>query len=87
MKYLWNQHFSRDYDVNNGVPQGDPLSPVISVLYVSAMLRLLFPYNEQNHSQCLSYIDDFVLLTASHSLDVNVDRLEDDFQEPSTHLA
>ena len=43
-KYLWNNHYSKDYDVNNGVPQGDPLSPVISVLYMLAMLHQLFPF-------------------------------------------
>ena len=37
-KYLWNNHFSKDYDVSNGVPQGNPLSPIISVIYMSAML-------------------------------------------------
>ena len=79
MKYLWNQHFSRDYDVNNGVPQGDPLSPVISVLYMSAMLWQLFPFHEQQDTQCLSYIDDFVLLTSSPRLETNVDWLENDF--------
>ena len=42
-KYLWNVFFSKDYDVQNGVPQGDPLSPIISVLYLSAALKLLFP--------------------------------------------
>ena len=75
--YLWNTHFSKDYDVNNGIPQGDPLSPVISILYLSAMLQQLFPLNDNAHTQCLSYIDDFVLLTASPSLNVNIDRLED----------
>ena len=33
-KYLWNIFFSKDHDTNNGVPQGDPLSPCyISVLF------------------------------------------------------
>ena len=50
-KYLWNQHFSSDYDVNNGVPQGDLLSPIISVIYMSAMLRQLFPFEEQQAMQ------------------------------------
>ena len=78
-KYLWNQHFSRDYDVNNGVPQGDPLSPIISVIYMSAMLHKLFPFRHDQPTHCLSYIDDFVLLTASPRLEDNVDRLENDF--------
>ena len=78
-KYLWNAHFSKDYDINNGVPQGDPLSPIISVLYMSAMLNQLFPYADDCATQCMSYIDDFVLMTASPSLETNVDMLENDF--------
>ena len=46
---------------------------------MSAMLRQLFPFGEDQTTQCLSYIDDFVLLTASPRLSTNVDRLEDDF--------
>ena len=78
-KYLWNQHFSKDYDINNGVPQGDPLSPIISVLYMSAMLRQLFPFDDTQAIQCMSYIDDFVLLTMSPRLNINIDRLENGF--------
>ena len=43
------------------------------------MLRQLFPFDEHSGTQCLSYIDDFVLLTVSPHLTTNVDRLEDDF--------
>ena len=46
---------------------------------MSAMLRQLFPYDEENNTQCLSYIDDFVLLTASPKLATNVDCLENEF--------
>ena len=77
--YLWNQYMSKAYQVYNGVPQGDPLSPIISVLYMSAMLHQLFPYDEDSVTKCLSYIDDFVLLTASPSLECNVDILKDEF--------
>ena len=78
-KYLWNTHWSKDYDVNNGVPQGDPLSPVISVLYMSAMLNKLFPFTNDRSTQCTSYIDYFVLITTSPSLETNIDVLEDNF--------
>ena len=59
--------------------QGDPLSPIISVLYMSAMLHQLFPYNEDSDTRCLSYIDNFVLLTASPSLERNIDILKNEF--------
>ena len=78
-KYLWNQHFLGNYNVNNGVPQGDPLSPIISIIYMSAMLQQLFPFEGHRDTQCLSYINDFMLLTASPSLETNVDQLEDSF--------
>ena len=32
-KYLWNIVYSKYFDMNNGVPQGDPLSPIIPILY------------------------------------------------------
>ena len=76
---MWNTHFSKDYDVNNGVPQGDPLSPIISVIYMSAMIRKLFPFDINASTHCLSFIDDFVLMTTSNSLETNIDVLENDF--------
>ena len=78
-KYLWNNSLSKNYEVNNGVPQGDPLSPVISVLYMSAMLQQLFPFSDDHKMQCMSYIDDFVSLMASPRLEDNIDVLKDDF--------
>ena len=78
-KYLWNTHWSKDYDVNNGVPQGDPLSPIISVLYMSAMLNRLFSFDSTRATQCASYIDNFVLITSSLSLETNIDVLEDEY--------
>ena len=78
-KYMWNRHYSKDYDTDNGIPQGDPLSPVISVIYMSAMLKQLFPHSENAVSQCMSYIDDFVLLTSSPRLEDNIDQLENDY--------
>ena len=57
-KYLWNMFFSKDYDTNNGVPQGDPLSPIISVLYLSLVLKALFPFtsNGRFHLACQQWL-------------------------------
>ena len=78
--YRWNYFFSKDYDVNNGVPQGDLLSPIISALCNSALTRLLFPFDSSLHFNCSSYIDDFILVVTSPSLDTNVDKLEDGYR-------
>ena len=75
-KYRWNAFYSKDYDINNGVPQGDPLSPIISAIYNSALSHLLFPLDPSMQLNCSSYIDDFILIVTSSQLDDNVDRLE-----------
>ena len=43
------------------------------------MLNRLFPFSADRATQCASYIDDFVLITSSPSLETNVDVLEDEF--------
>ena len=78
--YRWNNFFSKNYDINNGVPQGNPLSPVISTLYNSAITRLLFPFDSTLRFNCSSYIDDFILVVMSPSLSSNVDKLEDGYR-------
>ena len=53
-KYLWNVFFSKNYDANNGVPQGDPLSPSspfsISVL---SLRRSSLPMETGSHASAL----------------------------------
>ena len=80
-KYLWNVFFSRDYDTYNGVPQGDPLSPIILVLYLSLILKALFPFSG-NGVMCLSFIDNFLLFVSNAHLHDNVAQLK----AASTHL-
>ena len=75
-RYLWNVFHSKDYDTNNGIPQGDPLSPILSVLYMSSIINKLFPYTRDNSPMCLSYIDDYVLMVDSPSLAANIESLE-----------
>ena len=79
-KYLWNVFFSKDYDTNNGVPQGDPLLPIILVLYLSAVLKVLFPFPTANVI-CLSYIDDFVLAVNNPLLQENIQQLQAAFTQ------
>lgn len=74
-RYLWNVFFSKDYNTNNGILQGDLLSPIISVLYLSLVLKMLFPFPSSSVS-CLSFIDDFMLVINNPHLHENVSQLE-----------
>ena len=85
-KYLWNIFYSKDYDTNNGVPQGDPLSPIISVLYLSLIIKALFPSPCKGVS-CLSFIDDFVLVVNNPLLCDNVSQLEAAFTQLNQVMA
>ena len=79
MHCLWNVFHSKYYDMNNGVPQGDPLSPIISVLYISTILKQIFPYTSNSSATCLCYINDYVLVTDSPSLRTNIAKLQDTY--------
>ena len=85
-RYLWNVFFSKDYNSDNGVPQGDPLSPIIAVLYLSLILKMLFP-GTNGATICLSYIDDFVLLANNVLLRNNISQLEAAFSRLDDALA
>ena len=85
-KYLWNVFFSKDYNTDNGVPQGDPLSPIIAVLYLSLIIKQLFPGTD-GPTLCLSYIDDFVLLANNVLLRDNIVQLENAFSRLDDALA
>ena len=79
-KYLWNIFFSKDFNANNGVPQGNPLSPIISILYLSLVLKSLFP-SLSNSISCLSFIDDFVLVVNNIHICDNIVQLEAAFTQ------
>ncbi|KAF8622833.1 hypothetical protein AX15_006717 [Amanita polypyramis BW_CC] len=73
--YLWGQQVSPLFLKSDGVPQGDPLSPILSNLYVAIPLCVHFPFSLKNTENTLSFIDDYVLSTISNSLRLNIDRL------------
>lgn len=55
-----------------GIPQGSPLSPVLSTIYTFNVLPCL---SDISNSDLKAYIDDVLLLAVSHSLEGNVDKL------------
>ncbi|KAF8697547.1 hypothetical protein AX14_001349 [Amanita brunnescens Koide BX004] len=74
--YKWDSAQSRNYDFSLGTPQGDCLSPILSALYISVAIRRVFPETMPPAStRCLFFVDDGALITASPSLQTNVDVL------------
>ena len=79
--YLWDGlASSHSYSCDNGVPQGDPLSPVLSVLYLSLAIKHLFPWGYDRFANSLFFVDDGTLVCSSFSLDDNVAFLTDLYQ-------
>lgn len=62
------------YEIQAGLPQGSPVSPVLFILSISG----LFPWLEEQHSglQSISFVDDLGLVLSCDSLDEGVQELE-----------
>ena len=74
--YKWDSAVSQKYDFSLGTPQGDCLSPILSALYIGTAIRRVFPETmPPPTTRCLFFVDDGALITASPSLQVNVDVL------------
>lgn len=77
--------------VSNGIPQGSPISPALSIVYASAIyeefqrklssrtIPLGLPPSKATPTALLGYIDDGNIYTSSISLDLNVAILKDSF--------
>ena len=74
--YKWDSAQSKQYDFSLGTPQGDCLSPILSALYISVAIKKVFPETmPPSSTRCLFYVDDGTIITASPSLQTNVDIL------------
>ncbi|KAF8625705.1 hypothetical protein AX15_005234 [Amanita polypyramis BW_CC] len=63
------------FSASDGVPQGNPLSPILSDLYVALPLHVYFPLNPKISKNILSFIDDYVLVMISLSISNNIKEL------------
>lgn len=71
------QDFLSDkFQVDNGLPQGSPLSVILYIVYNSDLLKLN-SLNPSSNEISLGFIDDVVHLVSSHSVEVNLKKLED----------
>jgi hypothetical protein len=71
---LFDNYNSPTRPLPHGIPQGSPLSPILSIIYTAELQKMRELVLKRIIS--LAYIDDGILLTSSPSLETNVHRLE-----------
>ena len=73
----YNSYLSDPHNIPNSIPQGSPLSPILSIIYSAPLLTI------RELTLCgistLMYIDDSILLTLSASLSINSTRLQNTY--------
>lgn len=57
-------------DINCGLPQGSPISPILFILYISPLSKL-----KELKNKSFGYADDVAIFETSHSLDINVEKI------------
>jgi len=72
--------------VENGIPQGSPISPILTAFYTAELLEQFKHNTQANHNQnpdkatevhLLMYVDNGKLYVSSRSLKTNVEKLKE----------
>ena len=81
--------------VENGIPQGSPISPILAVFYTAELLEQFKHNTPANHNQnpnkttdvhLLMYVDDGKLYVSSSSLEMNVEKLKEAYNKAEKWL-
>jgi hypothetical protein len=71
---LFKGHETLEFQVEVGVPQGSPLSPILSLFYIAKLIQL---YNRPKGGlSAVGISDDVKLLVYSQSTEINCYKLE-----------
>jgi hypothetical protein len=68
MSYVWGAACLQPFPLTDGLPQGNPLSPIFCNLYVALMLKKEVPFSYNSLTNTLSFIDDYAPFAASLSI-------------------
>jgi hypothetical protein len=74
-RYLWNLFSSDRRSADVGVGQGSALSPVLSALYLTPVIKLFESQAAHLNCDVLSYVDDRTLIVQAKDWGSNLDHL------------
>lgn len=68
------------FDLEYGLPQGSPVSPILFMLYIEPLFKLSISQPSRKRSR-FGYADDIAILACSSSLEDNCDLLAKEWRE------
>jgi retron-type reverse transcriptase len=67
LQLAFDGKISNSVNMNAGIPQGSPVSPILFLIYISQ----LFKNNSKLHVRLISYIDDIAIIVSSRTIQEN----------------
>jgi hypothetical protein len=73
IRFAFNSEINAIIGVNNSIPQGSPVSPIMFLIFIQHVIRAL---KQTNEIVTLNYADDFAMITESSCARTNSIRLQ-----------